>query len=209
MANDVEEAVKNKADKNTEVGAEGIKAEVNDGEAAATATPPPSNLRKKRIIIAGIALLVFLICTGVFTYFFIFKKSSAPHTENSKPQGASAEHAEAAPAEHKGDGVVPVGPLYVDLDDFIINLNSTSSQPSFLKLSVSLSVASLSDEDGIKKNMPKVKDIFQIYLRQLRPEDLKGSAGIFLLREELLLRLNKSLYPVKIQDILFNEIIVQ
>ena len=38
----------------------------------------------------------------------------------------------------------------------------------------------------IEAVMPRIVDNFQIYLRELRLEDLRGSAGIYRLREELL-----------------------
>jgi flagellar FliL protein len=52
-------------------------------------------------------------------------------------------------------------------------------------------------------------DAVNTYLRELRASDLSGSAGIQRLREELLIRANKSLAPVKINDVLFKEIVVQ
>jgi flagellar FliL protein len=99
--------------------------------------------------------------------------------------------------------------IFIDLKDFIVNLNSSGNQSSFLKMSVSLEVGNLEDEKIVKANMPKIRDSFQLYLRQLRPDDLRGSAGLFRLREELLLRINKIMYPASIKDILFNELIIQ
>ena len=57
--------------------------------------------------------------------------------------------------------------------------------------------------------MPRVVDGFQVYLRELRPEDFQGSAGMFLLRQELLRRVNLAARPVKVTDVLFREVIVQ
>ena len=49
----------------------------------------------------------------------------------------------------------------------------------------------------------------QGYLRELRPADLEGSAGLFRLKEELLRRINLSVYPAKVEGVLFKEILVQ
>ena len=52
-------------------------------------------------------------------------------------------------------------------------------------------------------------DNFQVYLRELRVEDLRGSAGIYRLREELLARVNSAVRPTKVKDVLFKEMLVQ
>jgi flagellar FliL protein len=52
-------------------------------------------------------------------------------------------------------------------------------------------------------------DSFQVYLRELRVEDLKGSAGMYRLREDLLRRINEAARPVKISDVLFKEMLIQ
>ncbi len=57
--------------------------------------------------------------------------------------------------------------------------------------------------------MPRIVDNFQIYLRELRIEDLRGSDGIYRLREELLARVNAAVAPVKVTDVLFKEMLVQ
>lgn len=99
-------------------------------------------------------------------------------------------------------------PTFFDLDEFLVNLNS-DSQPSFLKLRVTLQIAGSTGVEKIKEKMPLIRDGFQTYLRELKAEDLQGSAGLFRLREELLLRINKVTYPVRITDILFKDILVQ
>ncbi|MFX9073467.1 flagellar basal body-associated FliL family protein, partial [Acinetobacter baumannii] len=60
-----------------------------------------------------------------------------------------------------------------------------------------------------QQTLPRIIDNFQVYLRELRLDDLKGSAGMYRLREELLLRVNMAAQPVKIKDVLFKEMLVQ
>ena len=43
----------------------------------------------------------------------------------------------------------------------------------------------------------------------MKASDLYGSAGMYRLREEMLLRANTTLAPVKVKDVLFKEILVQ
>jgi len=61
----------------------------------------------------------------------------------------------------------------------------------------------------MEANKPRIVDTFNTYLRELRTSDLSGSAGIYRLREELMARLNKTVEPGIVKDILFSEIIVQ
>ena len=57
--------------------------------------------------------------------------------------------------------------------------------------------------------LPRIVDNFQVYLRELRLDDLRGSAGVYRLREELLARVNTAVRPAKIKDVLFKEMLVQ
>jgi flagellar FliL protein len=63
--------------------------------------------------------------------------------------------------------------------------------------------------EAIKPAMPRVTDIFQTYLRELRPADLNGSAGLFRLKEELTKRVNVALAPSQVSAVLFKEVVVQ
>ena len=47
------------------------------------------------------------------------------------------------------------------------------------------------------------------YLRELRLEDLQGAAGVYRLREELLVRVNQAVRPAKVNDVLFKDMLIQ
>ena len=98
---------------------------------------------------------------------------------------------------------------YYNLPEFIVNLNTGGKQTSFIKMKATMEVPADTDIDSIESRMPRITDSFNTYLRELRSSDIAGSAGLYRLREELLLRINKTIYPNKINDILFREIIVQ
>jgi flagellar FliL protein len=101
-------------------------------------------------------------------------------------------------------------PVFYDLPEFLVNLSSPSGGPTrYLKLRVSLELANEDGMEHLEMVMPRVVDGFQVYLRELRPEDFQGSAGMFLLRQELLRRVNLAARPVKVTDVLFREVIVQ
>jgi len=61
----------------------------------------------------------------------------------------------------------------------------------------------------VTAQMPRLLDLFQTYLREIRPDELHGSAGTYRLREELIARADIAAAPAKIVDILFTEILVQ
>ena len=99
--------------------------------------------------------------------------------------------------------------VFYDLPEMLVNLNSSGRTSSFLKISVSLEIESESDRKRLDDALPRIIDNFQIYLRELRIEDLSGSAGMQRLREELLLRVNAAVRPSVVKDVLFKEMLVQ
>ncbi len=100
-------------------------------------------------------------------------------------------------------------PVYFDLPQMLVNLNSTGRKSNFLKIVVSLELPSEEDVSRLEEVMPRVVDNFQVYLRELRVEDLRGSSGLYRLREELLLRVNTAIQPAHVNDVLFKEMLVQ
>jgi flagellar protein FliL len=110
------------------------------------------------------------------------------------------------------DHAPPGGPqqiVFMDLQEMLVNLQSTGRKQSFLKIKVSLELNGPLDQQRIEQVMPRIVDSFQVYLRELRIEDLQGAAGMHLLREELLTRVNASAKPVKVNDVLFREMLIQ
>jgi flagellar FliL protein len=99
--------------------------------------------------------------------------------------------------------------VFYDLEEVLVNLNTGGRKSSFLKIRISLELEKETDIPRIKALMPRVIDNFQVYLREIRLEDLNGSAGIYRLREELLRRISAASAPAKIKDVLFKEMLVQ
>lgn len=115
-------------------------------------------------------------------------------------------HVDEMAAEESSEGFTGV---FYEVPDLIVNLNATGTQPRFLKISIQLELENEDDMATIETIMPRVIDHFQTYLRELRIEDLRGSAGIYRLRLELLSRVNVAARPVKVRDVLFQEILIQ
>ncbi len=102
----------------------------------------------------------------------------------------------------------PVGTFY-DLPEMLVNLSTNGKKLGFLKLRVALELKDPAAGEKIAAVLPRIVDSFQTYLRGLRMDDLNGSAGLYRLREELLLRVSAAVKPVEVKDVLFKEMLVQ
>ena len=163
--------------------AENEQAEGAGGEGAAVSVR--GNKFKLIIIVVGV---LGLIGVGAATYFFFH-------------HGAKEQHAEAPP---------PKPPVFVDVPDMLVNLSAApGDRVQYLRVKIALEVKEEKQAEAIKPSMPRVTDIFQTYLRELRASDLSGSAGLFRLKEELTKRVNVAVAPIKVSAVLFKEIVVQ
>jgi flagellar FliL protein len=100
--------------------------------------------------------------------------------------------------------------LQVDVPEVLVNLSNVGNdRTQYLKVKVVLEIADALLQPQIQTAMPRVMDAFQTYLRELRPTDLDGSAGLYRLKEELTRRVNAAISPNRINAVLFKEIVVQ
>ncbi len=152
------------------------------GEAA-----PPKN--KLKLIIMAVGLLAVL-GGGAATWFFFFRHGDDEH------------HAEVA--------LPPKPPAFVDVPDMMVNLaGAPGERVQYLKLKIVLELKEEKQIEAIKPTMPRITDIFQTYVRELRSSDLNGSAGIFRLKEELTKRVNAAVSPIQVSAVLFKEVVIQ
>lgn len=124
-------------------------------------------------------------------------------------EGTEGEHGEKGKEGEHAGASSSNGIVYMELPEYLVNLDSSGKNANFLKLTIALELPNKKAEKTISPLLPKINDTFQLYLRDLRPEDLKGSAAMYQLREELLLRINKIAYPSQVNDLVFKEILVQ
>jgi len=92
---------------------------------------------------------------------------------------------------------------------FLGGSNAGTDRTQYLKVKIVLELPDPSAVAQIQPLMPRVMDAFQTYLRELRPTDLDGSAGLYRLKEELTRRVNAAVSPNRITAVLFKEIVVQ
>jgi flagellar FliL protein len=155
------------------------------GETEQVGSAPKSKLQLMILIVVILAVLG----GGAAAYFFMFGKK------------ADEQHAEVPP---------PKPPSFVEVPELLVNLvGSPGDRVQYLKVKIVLEVKEEKQVEAIKPSLPRVSDIFQTYLRELRPSDLNGSAGLFRLKEELTKRVNAALAPSQVSAVLFKEIVVQ
>ena len=166
------------------------------GEEGETKAEPKKRRLSGKKLVLFIVLPILLLGGGAAGVYF---SGLADSLLGIGEAGAEGEHAEAPPAPS----------VYLDLPELLVNLNTGSRKSSFLKMSVSLEMEDKATIERLNEVMPRIIDNFQVYLRELRIEDLSGSAGLERLREELLLRVNSAIRPALVTDVLFKEMLVQ
>jgi flagellar FliL protein len=149
---------------------------------------------KKFLLIAGGGGLALVLALGAGAYFFFFSGSSSSAGKMVTAQGAP---------------LVAPQVAYYDMPDIVVNIQSADGSPAYLKLSVALELDNSEEKPGLQALMPRVVDQFQGYLRELRVDDLHGSAGVVRLKEELLRRINVAAAPFPVRDVLLKEMIIQ
>ena len=159
-------------------------------EAGAGGSEAPAPKGKLKLIIA--ALVVVATAVVGATWFFFFRH----HADDMSTEAA------AAPP--------PKPPSYVEVPDMLVNLiGLPGERVQYLKVKIVLEVKEEKQVEAIKPTLPRVTDIFQTYLRELRPSDLSGSAGLFRLKEDLTRRVNAAVAPNQVSAVLFKEVVVQ
>ena len=161
-------------------------------------TDEESGGKRKKIILLVVLPILLLLGVGIGAAIMLGAFSSEP-----PPTDESAQ-------EKEEEFEVPViQTTFFEIPDLIVNLNTSGRKSAFLKIKISLEITDPADIDTINQLLPRIVDNFQVYLRELRIEDLQGSAGMYRLHEELLRRVNIAVRPAKVKDVLFKEMLVQ
>lgn len=98
---------------------------------------------------------------------------------------------------------------YFELPELLVNLNTSEGRSQYLKIRVNLEVRHAADIGHVQFLMPRILDRFQVYLRELRIDDIQSTRGLHRLRGELLARVNEITAPAQVNDVLFKEVLVQ
>jgi flagellar protein FliL len=157
-----------------------------DAEDAAPAAPAPRRRLPFKPILLAAGGLVALLAVGGGAYHLMESRTAAATTGPGRPA------------------------VFLDMPDVLVNLSASGGERTqYLKVKVTLELPDQAMQAQIQPVMPRLTDAFQTYLRELRPTDLDGSAGLYRLKEELTRRVNAAIAPGRINAVLFKEIVVQ
>ncbi len=171
------------------------------GDAEATAAKPKS---RKKLIIAGAAGAVLLLGGGGGAMMFLSGGGEA------KAEAAEGHGEEAAAEESGGHGGGEEGAEpYFDVPPIVVNLRSPDGQARFLKLHLMLVPGANATNETLKNKLPAIIDAYQPFLRELRPEDLAGSAAVFRIKEELLVRATQVAGSGMVKEVLIQDLVQQ
>ena len=178
--------------------------EGEEGEAA-----PTTKLSPKILIIAGVAAALVRGGGGAGAFFLLKPKPEAA-------AGKAAKKERKKDDKKKGEGDKPVGEvregpdgvLFYTMPSIVVNMQTADGRTTFLKLKLTLDAPDQDTVDALEPNMPRLQDMFQTFLRELRPEDLQGSQGSYQLRMEIQRRVNMVIAPAKVNAVLIEEMLI-
>lgn len=181
-------------------------AEGADGAAPAKKKPPMMIL-----VAGGVGALVVLGGGGAAAMLLLGGHSA--HAEGDKAHKAKPKPKKKEGGEGKKDGPNPIsegpdGVVYYTMPDIVANIQTPDGRPTYLKLKLAFELPDQDSADAIEPNAPRLNDMFQGFLRELRPEDISGSAGSYQLRMELLRRVNLVIAPAKVNAVLIEEMLI-
>ena len=178
-----------------------------EGEGEGGEAIPQQTLPLRMLIIASAAALVVLGGGGVAAFVFLAPHHAGPaHKLPPKAKGDKKDGKTDPNAPQVQDG--PDGVVFYTLPDIVVNMQTPDGKPTFLKLKLTLELPDHETADTLDADMPRLQDVFQTFLRELRPEDLAGSEGTLQLRVELQRRVNLVIAPSKVNAVLIEEMLI-
>lgn len=203
-----------KKEKKPKEAKEGETPEVAEG--AEGEAPAKKKLPLKMLIIGGVAAVLVLGGGGTAAFMFLGPKPDAAaekgdHAKDKKKDKKKEEKKEGGKEGEKGAPVIREGPdgvVFYTLPDVVVNMQTADGRPTFLKLKLTLELPDETVVEELDPNMPRLQDMFQTFLRELRPEDLSGSQGSYQLRMEILRRVNLVIAPGKANAVLIEEMLI-
>ncbi len=165
------------------------KAGENDAEADAGA---PKKKGKKLFLVIGVVVALLVIVGGLGA------TGMLPFLHHAPPPKKKTD---IAVASHE--------PVFVDLPEMVVNLDAGPRREIFAKVQCRVEAASAADGAAVTKDAPRIVDTLQTYLRAMRPEEMKSGVGLYRLKEAFLARAMIVVPTARLNDILFQELIIQ
>jgi len=212
---------KKKGDKN----AEAQPPAVADGADAAEGEEGAPKKKKIPLLFIIIPAAVLLLGGGGAAAFFLLQpkppaaegdaeaeKAEKKDEKAKKDKKKDEKGAKGGEDEVSSTGVITEGPdgtTFYSLPKMVVNIQSPDGRPTFLALKLTLETQDAAVAEQLQGDYPRLLDMFQAFLRELRAEDMSGSAGTYQLRVEILRRVNMLAAPGKVDAVLVEEMLVQ
>jgi len=183
-----------------------------NAEGAEGEAPAKKKMSGKKLVLFFILPAVLVLGGGgAAAYLLLF---NGGHPE----QHADAGHGKEKGGEHAGESTPgPNGTtitegenvFFVTMPEMLVNIGGPDGRPAFLKLKLTIEAPNQEAVTTLTAQLPRVSDEFNGFLRELRTDDLAGSAGAYRLRLELLRRVNLAIAPAQVNAVLIEEMMVQ
>jgi flagellar FliL protein len=188
-----------------------------DGVEGEEGAPAKKKLAGKTLILFIVlpALLV-LGAGGAAAYFLLAPQPGGEqHASAEKPKeddkgGGKKGGGKAGEGKPGEPGTIEAGEgvAFYNMPEMVVNITTGDGRPAFLKLRLVIEAREVSTLEAIAPQLPRVLDQYQAFLRELRVEDLSGSAGAYRLRLELLRRINLAVAPATVDAVLIQEMLI-
>lgn len=155
-------------------------------------TKSGSKLKRTLIIVVPIILII----AGAI-YFYLYVISAPKHKGGEAIEQPKNKHSVALEQN-----------AYLDLDPITVALSPSGSKREYLRLDLTLQIATEEESKAIMEKIPMIKDSLIVFLRSLRATDFNSSSSTIYLKEEITKRINKIIAPISVKEVLFQEITV-
>ncbi|MBL8543647.1 MAG: flagellar basal body-associated FliL family protein [Hyphomonadaceae bacterium] len=189
-----------------------------EGEGAEGEGAAKKKMSGKKLVLFIILPAVLVLGGGGTAAFLLLSKGGEQHAEaeaggHEKAKGGGhgegGEAGEAIPGPNGTTISYGENVVFVQLPEMLVNINGPDGRPAYLKLKLTLEVPDEATVATLGEHIPRISDQFNGFLRELRTDDLAGSAGAYRLRLELLRRANLVIAPAQVNAVLIEEMLVQ
>lgn len=179
-----------------------------DGEDGAEGEEGKKKGLPKLVLFGGLGAVI-LILAGVAVFLLLSGGGDDEHTvaEGEYGESADGEYAEAA---YDSDEV-----YYYDLregdgseETITTNIRSIDGRPVIVQLKLTFESSDPDLGPVLEEHVDPIMDQFIVFLRELREDDLYGSAGMHRVRLELLRRVNLAIEPSRVDAVWIQEFMI-
>ncbi len=157
--------------------------------------PEEGGKKSKKLLIIIVVFVLLLLGGGGFGVYYFFLAPKPPSAE------------ELAKIEAEKNKKLEFLPVFA-LKPFVVNLADGKGR-RYLKVSMKLELSSDELSEEVEKRQPQIRDVILTLLSSKTSGEVNSMEGKFLLREEIIKRVNTFLTTGKITKIYLEEFVVQ